>query len=178
MVVTLPVGRPNDMSMAASTVADHRQRVLRALGVVPYVRRARQKTVADTPAGAAGNVAMPPTVAGLLPCVLVLPEGCTERQQHLLARVMQALGKGFARAPSVVVAGRDLHEPVPHASAYLVFGEAQARALGRSLPTAVMTAAEVLLLDDPQALLQGDGKRRLWQAIGGLRRHWRKTAAG
>lgn len=166
------------MNMAALSTVDHRQRVLRALGVTPYVRRARHGMVDDAPAGGVVNPAVPQAVAGSCPCVLVLPEGCTQRQQHLVTRVMRALGEGFAQAPRVIVTGGELHQPVPPASAYLAFGESQARALGRSLPAAVMAAAEVLLLDDPHALLQADGKRRLWQAIGGLRRHWRKLAAG
>lgn len=166
------------MGMIAPVAVDHRQRVLRALGVVPYVRRARRQVVDDAPVGSTGNAALPPATEGSCPCVLVLPEGCTERQQRLLARVMQALGEGFAQAPRVVVTGDELREPALHASAYLAFGEAQARALGRSLPAAVMADAEVLLLDDPRTLLQADGKRRLWQAVCGLRRHWRRSAAG
>lgn len=149
--------------------AGRRQHILRALGVTPYVLRGRRE--ADVlPAASEGDR------AGPVSCVLVMPEGCTERLQRLVMRVMQALGDGFAGAPRAVVKAGDLDAPVPTASAYLAFGETQARALGRSLPAAVMAAAEVLLLDEPQALLEAGGKRRLWQAVSGLRRHWRETA--
>lgn len=158
------------MNASMPHAADHRQRILQALGVMPLALRRRQAATAEPPEnrimGAVGST----------PCVLVMPEGGNERQQRLVTRAMQALGGGFARAPRVVVKAGELDEPVPPASAYLAFGDAQARALGRSLPTAVMAAAEVLLLDEPHILLEAAGKRRLWQAVGGLRRHWRKTA--
>ncbi len=155
--------------MAVVNAVEHRQRVLHALGVTTYVLRARPGD-ARTPASAT----VPDAAA--CRCVLVLPEGATEDQQHFLDRVMQALGGDFAGARRVVVTAGELHGPVPEASAYLAFGEAQARALGRSLPAVTAAAAEVLLLDEPQALRGGDGKRRLWQAVRGLRRHWRDTA--
>lgn len=148
--------------------AGRRQRILRALGVTPYALRERREVDALPASKGDGT--------GPVSCVLVMPEGCTERLQRLVMRVMQALGDGFAGAPRTVVKAGDLDAPVPTASAYLAFGETQARALGRSLPAAVMAAAEVLLLDEPQALLEAGGKRRLWQAVSGLRRHWRETA--
>ncbi|HET8553550.1 MAG TPA: hypothetical protein VFL78_01895 [Rhodanobacteraceae bacterium] len=156
------------MSASMPLAAGRRQHILRALGVTPYALRGRREVDAlPVPEGDG---------AGPVSCVLVMPEGCTERLQRLVMRIMQALGDGFAGAPRVVVKAGDLDAPAPAASAYLAFGETQARALGRSLPTAVMAAAEVLLLDEPQALLEAGGKRRLWQAVSGLRRHWRETA--
>lgn len=158
------------MNTSMPHAVDHRQRILQALGVMPLALRRRQATMVEPPENhAMGTI-------GSTPCVLVMPEGGTERQQRLVMQAMQALGGGFARAPRMTVKAGELDEPVPPASAYLVFGESQARALGRSLPTAVMAAAEVLLLDEPQTLLEAAGKRRLWQAVSGLRRHWRETA--
>ncbi|HET6588263.1 MAG TPA: hypothetical protein VFG67_10905 [Oleiagrimonas sp.] len=156
------------MNTSMPLAAGRRQHILRALGVTSYALR-----------GHRGVDALPSSEGddtGPVSCVLVMPEGCTERLQRLVMRVMQALGGGFAGAPRAVVKAGELETPVPPASAYLAFGEAQARALGRSLPTEVMTAAEVVLLDEPQALLEAGGKRRLWQAVSGLRRHWRETA--
>lgn len=151
--------------------AGRRQHLLRALGVTPLALRGRRE-----PDAVPITEGRQDDVSGPAVCVLVMPEGCTERLQRLVVRVMQALGRGFAGAPRAVVKAGELDTPVPAASAYLAFGEAQARALGRNLPTAIMAAAEVVLLDEPQALLEAGGKRRLWQAVGGLRRHWRETA--
>ena len=60
---------------------------------------------------------------------------------------------------------------VPHAPAYLVFGQAQAHALGRALPASVMRDAHIVLADTPAEILaQANSKRRLWQALRTLRR--------
>ena len=60
---------------------------------------------------------------------------------------------------------------VPHAPAYLVFGQAQAHALGRALPAQVMRDAHIVLADAPADILaQSVAKRRLWQALRTLRR--------
>ena len=42
----------------------------------------------------------------------------------------------------------NLSRDVPAAKAYLVFGEAQAHALGRALPAAVMQRAQIVLADE------------------------------
>ena len=60
---------------------------------------------------------------------------------------------------------------VPEALAYLVFGEAQAHALGRALPAAVMHQAQIVLADEPAWCWRSAGaKRRLWSALRSLRR--------
>jgi len=60
---------------------------------------------------------------------------------------------------------------VPEAQAYLVFGEAQAHALGRALPAAVMHQAQIVLADEPALVLtSADAKRRLWNALRSVRR--------
>jgi ABC-type uncharacterized transport system ATPase subunit len=53
----------------------------------------------------------------------------------------------------------------------LTFGQAQAQALGRQLPLAVMQQAHIVLVDEPRVVLTAaSGKRRLWMAMRGLRR--------
>lgn len=141
---------------------EHRSRVLRALGVTPWVRRAMPgSAIGMTEGGPAAGVA----------CVVVLPEGCSTRELDLLGRVLTAGGALLARAARVSVSGGQLAPPVPEARAYLVFGEAQAHALGRCLPAAVMQQAQIVLADEPALVLtRADAKRRLWSALRSLRR--------
>lgn len=148
--------------------AAHRARVLRALGMVPWVRRVAPLLVAIDSANAANA---PQDGAGGA-CVVVLPAGCATRELDLLGRAFGACGAGLARAARVTVndAGQLADEP-PVASAYLVFGEAQAHALGRKLPAEVMQRAQIVLVDEPaQVLLNRSAKRRLWIALRTLRR--------
>ena len=71
----------------------------------------------------------------------------------------------------VTVSGGQLAAGVPEARAYLVFGEAQAHALGRTLPAAAMHQAQIVLADEPALILtSGSAKRRLWSALRSLRR--------
>jgi hypothetical protein len=77
----------------------------------------------------------------------------------------------LARAARVTVKDGQLAGDVPEARAYLVFGEAQAHALGRTLPPAVMHRAQIVLADEPALVLtRADAKRRLWSALRTLRR--------
>jgi hypothetical protein len=141
----------------------HRARVLRALGVTPWVRR----TAASD---AAGPVAASNAGAGVT-CVVVLPQGCSTRELDLLGRAFNAFGAMLARAARVTVKDGQLAGDVPEARAYLVFGEAQAHALGRTLPPAVMHRAQIVLADEPALVLtRADAKRRLWSALRTLRR--------
>jgi hypothetical protein len=147
----------------------HRARLLRALGVVPWVRRlpadAEPELVpagADQPQAAAGGHEAA--------CVVVLPAGCAARELDLLGRALQALGPVLARAARIEAAAGRL-AAAPAARAYLVFGEAQAHALGRELPAAAMRQAHIVLADEPAAVLSSAaGKRRLWHALRSLRR--------
>ncbi len=103
--------------------------------------------------------------------MVVLPEGCSTRELDLLGRAFSAFGAMLARAARVTVSGGHLAASVPEARAYLVFGEAQAHALGRALPVAVMQAAQIVLADEPALVLTSAGaKRRLWSALRSLRR--------
>jgi hypothetical protein len=155
------------MSAAAqpSLDAGHRDRVLRALGVTPWVRRelasSESANVVSTTLDDAGSVAW----------VVVLPHGCATRELDLIGRALVACGAALARAARLVVSDGQLAAPVPDAQAYLVFGEAQAHALGRALPAAVMNRAQIVLVDEPALVLtRADAKRRLWNALRSVRR--------
>lgn len=141
----------------------HRSRVLRALGVAPWVRR--------QPASAL-SVAEPPATGAAAPaCVVMLPDGCAARELDLLGRAFAAFGEPLARSPRIRVSGGRPATPVPEASAFLVFGQAQAHALGRELNAAAMNRAQIVLADEPAAVLaSGAGKRGLWMALRQLRR--------
>lgn len=139
----------------------HRMRVLRALGVVPW----RRRTVAAVEPGVPSTATELPSSASV---VVVLPRGCTVRELDLLGRALCAFGPGLARAARIEVSDA---MQVPHAQAYLVFGQAQAHALGRALPADVMRDAHIVLADAPSELLaQAASKRRLWHALRSLRR--------
>jgi hypothetical protein len=143
----------------------HRERVLRALGVTPWVRRGAP----TLPEHVAGSDQLTPPLSAL--CVVVLPEGCSTRELDLLGRALNAAGPSLARSARVTVKAAQLAAGVPSAQAYLVFGEAQAHALGRALPAAVMHEAVIVLADEPALVLTSAGaKRRLWSALRSLRR--------
>ena len=155
--------------MSARAQPAHRARVLHALGVTPWVRRAAPASMAaavDLPgpaqeAGAAAPVA----------CVVVLPHGCSVRELDLLGRALSAAGPSLARAARLTAREGQLPSPVPEARAYLVLGEAQAHALGRALSAGAMERAQIVLADEPRLLLgHADAKRRLWSALRNVRR--------
>lgn len=148
----------------ASAAPAHRARVLRALGIMPWVRRAASAPVAEL----APETAAAATGGG--ECVVVLPAGCSTRELDLIGRALLTGGPAMARAPRIEV--RDGRLPAaPEARAYLVFGEAQAHALGRELPAARLGQAHIVLADEPaDVLATGAGKRRLWSALRNLRR--------
>ncbi|MCP1373553.1 hypothetical protein [Dyella lutea] len=152
-----------------------RQQVLQAMGITPWVRRVREsgapaeEPMLDAPA-------VEPPVAR---CIVVLPAQLPPRTMDVLGRALQAAGAGIARAGRVLVADGQTQASVPHAPAYLVFGQAQAHALGRELPAAVMSQAHIALVDAPEALFAGaEGKRRLWAALRQLRRALAVAGAG
>jgi hypothetical protein len=141
--------------------AAHRTRVLRALGVVSWRRRAAATVEPTTP-----------WVTAELPSnthvVVVLPHGCSVRELDLLGRALCAFGPSLARAARIEVSDT---MQVPRAQAYLVFGPAQAHALGRALPADVMRDAHIVLADAPNELLsQAVSKRKLWHALRSMRR--------
>lgn len=150
----------------------HRERLLRALGVTPWVRRA----VAAEPM--AGDIAAVDVMANVVSgdCIVVLPAGCSPRELDLVGRALMACGAAMARAPRIEVSNGQL-PAAPEARAYLVFGEAQAHALGRELPAAALSRAHIVLADEPASVLaSGAGKRRLWNALRSLRRALASTA--
>lgn len=158
--------------MTAAVALDHRRRAaLQAMGITPWVMRQRAEAITAPPA-ADQNAAV--AVRESRPsgrCVVLLPSGADARALDLLGRALTACGAEIARAGRIRVADGQLSEAVPHAPVYLVFGQAQAHALGRELPAAVMSDAHIALVDEPGPLLFGaDGKRRLWAALRQARR--------
>ena len=156
-------------NLRQSATPDHRDRVLRALGMTPWVRRGTPETQVQMPQVVAErDQFMPATGTG---CVVVLPEGCSTRELDLLGRALNAGGPLLARSARVTVDAGQLVAGVPSAQAYLVFGEAQAHALGRTLPAARMHQAVIVLADEPSLVLTSAGaKRRLWSALRSVRR--------
>ena len=156
--------------------AGQRERVLRALGVTPWVRRAPPAAVAGMAEQTAAD--MDATAGATVACVVVLPQGCSTRELDLIGRALSAAGAVLARAARITVRAGELPAAPPQAHAYLVLGEAQAHALGRALPAAVMQSAQIMLVDEPALLLtRGAAKRQLWSALRSLRRTL-ATAAG
>jgi hypothetical protein len=154
------------MSAVAASSA-HRSRVLRVLGVVAWRRRELAAAESMAQATPAGPQPMP-AIAGVV--VVVLPPRCAVRELDLLGRALSAFGPQLARAPRVEAVDGETMQ-VPHAPAYLVFGQAQAHALGRALPADVMRDAHIVLADAPsEILVQASAKRRLWLALRTLRR--------
>lgn len=146
--------------------AAHRARVLRALGVTPWVRRSTQ----GSPTIDAQTVAAPDAGLVLGDCVVVLPAGCSTRQLDFLGRALNACGTLLARAARVTLQDGELTR-VPEVRAYLAFGEVQAQALGRALSAAALQQAQIILADDlALALTDAGAKRRLWSALRNLRR--------
>lgn len=152
-------------TMAAAAHPSHRARVLRALGVTPWVLRSSPQVEAPLSSlQGSSEQAMPGD------CVVLLPAGSDPRALDLVGRALHACGAVVARAARLEV--RDGHLPgVPQARAYLAFGEAQAHALGRELPATVLHQAHIVLADEPgQVLASAAAKRRLWSALRALRR--------
>jgi hypothetical protein len=142
----------------------HRTRLLRALGVVAWRRRA----VAAAPQPVATAPLADPISSSDV--VIVLPPGCAVRELDLLGRALYAFGPQLARAARVEASDGETLQ-VPHARAYLVFGQAQAHTLGRALSAEVMRDAHIVLADAPAEVLgQAAAKRRLWQALRSVRR--------
>jgi hypothetical protein len=152
------------MAALAQASTAHRERLLRALGVTPWVRR-----VAPRPAGF-DEPAVASSPGELGDCVVLLPAGCSSRELDLIGRALMSFGPVLARAPRIEVSNGQL-PAAPEARAYLVFGEAQAHALGRELPAAALSRAHIVLADEPAGVLaSAAGKRRLWNALRSLRR--------
>jgi hypothetical protein len=152
-----------------------RTRRLHAMGVQPFRLRGAATDAPIRELAADNGAPAQPTRSIVIqaPCVLVLPHGCDRRQLDLVGRAMHAFGPDFARAPRVVTDAGGIADTPPVASAYVVFGELQAHALGHVLPADVMRQAEVVLLATPDRLSEGTAKRQLWLALKALRRRLR-----
>ncbi|KJV25427.1 hypothetical protein [Luteibacter yeojuensis] len=154
------------MTMPRAASPAHRERLLRVMGVTPWRLRGGSAGGVEG-AGAAVNDAPP---GDRVPCVVVLPAGASAREHELVGRALRAFGPVMGRAARLEAGERGLGH-VPVAAHYLVFGEAQARALGHELPAAVMAAAQIVLVDAPAALLADPAaKRRLWSGLRALGR--------
>jgi hypothetical protein len=155
----------------APAAIERRARVLHALGITPWQRRALKPQAGAVPPFAGSIDADAPTSASVpSACVVVLPDGCGARELDLLGRALTTYGPVLARAARITVRAGQLVGTVPAVRAYLVFGEAQARALGRDLPSAVARQAQIVLVEEPAHLLTAAAKRRLWSALRQLRR--------
>lgn len=153
--------------MAAAMPARH-ERLLRVMGVTPWRLRAAGAAVAPVV-----EPANDPASGERVACVVVLPAGASEREMNLLGGALRAFGAIAARAARLEVGAAGL-EHVPVASAYLVFGDAQARALGHQLPAAALAAAQIVLVDPPSAIVSdAAAKRRLWNGLRALGRAFR-----
>ncbi len=163
----------SELSSPAAAISQ-RSRVLAALGVVPWVRHTRGTRAAAVPPDAVAPFATGERVA----CVVVVAEGCSTRELDLLGRALNACGATLARAARLTLRNGELDGPVPDAAAYLVFGEAQAHALGRRLPATSMQRAHIVLADELASLLtSAAAKRRLWSALRTMRRALVTTGA-
>lgn len=157
------------MSAATFSHDPHRARLLRALGVTPWVRRQPLAAEIPTAFDAHGIVTEPDAAPG--DSIVLLPAGCPVALLDLLGRAFSAYGPSLARAARIEVGADGQLGHVPEARAYLVFGQAQAHALGRVLPAAVLNRAQIVLADEPHEIrASGEGKRRLWNALRSLRR--------
>lgn len=154
---------------AMPAIAQRRASVLRALGITPWVQReAVAEALMD---GHAPVSEVAQAAAGTPACVVLIPAGSDTRAMDLLGRALNACGAELARAGRISVANGQLSAPVAPAPVYLVFGQAQAHALGRELPAAVMSQAHIALADEPSLLLtDAASKRRLWAALRQVRR--------
>lgn len=157
--------------MAAVALDTRRRAALQAMGITLWVLRQRAEVELAPPAVDEGVAVAARESQPRGRCVVLLPAVAEARALDLLGRALTACGAEIARAGRIRVADGQLSETVPHAAVYLVFGQAQAHALGRELPAAVMSEAHIALVDEPAALLSGaDGKRRLWAALRQARR--------
>ncbi len=145
-----------------------RDRVLRALGVVPMALRALRRPPASIPS----LTPIVPASAVVDECItllLLLPAGTAAdaRQQALLRAAVACLPAPVQRAPWLEVDAA----PPPRARAYLVFGSEALQALGRTLSAAEQQAACVIGVDAPALLLAEPARKRsLWRALKTLRR--------
>jgi hypothetical protein len=146
-------------------IAERRERLLKVMGVTPWRLRVGDAAAVDDvqPANEVG-------VGEHVGCVVILPAGSSTRELDLLGKALRAFGAVTGRAARIEVGEHGLGQ-VPVAAAYLVFGDAQAHALGRHLSAAALSAAQIVLVDPPSAVLADPAaKRRLWNGLRALGR--------
>jgi len=146
--------------------AERRERLLRVMGVTPWRLRVGEVAAGDGIAPAANEVVSGDQVG----CVVILPAGSSARELDLLGKALRAFGPVTGRAARLEVGESGLGQ-VPVAAAYMVFGDAQAHALGRDLSAAALSAAQIVLVDPPSTILvDAAAKRRLWNGLRALGR--------
>ncbi len=150
-----------------------RDRMLRALGVVPMALRVSWgPPAASAPSPMPVALAVPVPAAGgeRITLLLLLPAGSAAdaRQQALLRAAVACLPAALQRAPWLEV---DAAVPPPRARAYLAFGQEALQALGRALSAAEQQTACVIGVEAPALLLAEPARKRsLWRALKTLRR--------
>lgn len=150
-----------------------RDRMLRALGVVPMALRvSRRPPVVSAPSPMPVALAVPVPAASdeRITLLLLLPAGSAAdaRQQALLRAAVACLPAALQRAPWLEV---DAAVPPPRARAYLAFGQEALQALGRALSAAEQQAVCVIGVEAPALLLAEPARKRgLWRALKTLRR--------
>lgn len=145
-----------------------RDRVLRALGVMPMTLRVPRRSPASIPPSVA-SAPPPAAVDERIALLLLLPAGTAAdpRQHALLRAAVACLPTPVQRAPWLEV---DAAVPPPRARAYLAFGHEALQALGRTLSAAEQQAACVVGVDAPALLLAEPARKRsLWRALKTLR---------
>jgi len=155
-----------------SAVPVRHARLLKVMGVTPWRLRAGES--AGPSADVGEDVGAVPS-GERATCVVILPAGCTERERDIVGHALRAFGAVTARAARLEVGAAGLGH-VPAAATYLVFGDAQARALGHQLSAAQQGAAQIVLVDTPSLILtDAAAKRRLWNGLRALGRAFARS---
>ncbi|HZP68028.1 MAG TPA: hypothetical protein VFB32_17125 [Rudaea sp.] len=132
-----------------------RRRVLAAMGVDVYVRRAAGREIAPV---AAGEVDLVVACAG--------DAARTPAAGRLREALPRALGLAADRVRWIEADMSGTLPAPPEAPAYLALGAAMPRALGVHMSTMQQNSAIVAVADAPAACLgSAAGKRALWQAL-------------
>ncbi|WP_369927378.1 hypothetical protein [Xanthomonas sp. NCPPB 2632] len=155
-----------------SAVPVRHARLLKVMGVTPWRLRAGEVAARSIDAVEGEG---PATTGERATCVVILPSGCTERERDIVGHALRAFGAVTARAARLEVGAAGLMH-VPLAATYLVFGDAQARALGHQLSAAQQGAAQIVLVDTPSLILtDAAAKRRLWNGLRALGRAFARS---
>lgn len=144
------------MSVVAPSRTDgQRLRRLTAMGLQPWVLR---DAVSRTDS---------------LRCVVIVPAAALAdtRQRQLIDLAVACLGLPDTAVMHLTVRDNRLTATAAATPAYLVFGQAQAQALGSASSTDQLKRACIALVDEPAQLLRTPVRKRdLWLAVKAVRR--------